>query len=259
VCAPDIDHYIIVDQHDLRIFKQLSNRRTHVIDSREIIDPGFTKLWGRNGWWISPQWRPVRGWIMQQIRKLAISRIVDQEIQINLDSDVVFIRPFTSSIFCKGADLALFEVDFRNAEIIEWANVGARLTGSRRPDLVMNYVGMLISWWRRTIFEITAAIEKNSGMPWQVALARENTFSEYMLYGTYVRQNIAEGNTHHFSDHRTLVQNSWGKSTNTEADLEQLFLTVPQECVAVMIHSKSNIVPYEYRRFAEREWRRNTQ
>lgn len=256
VCAPDIDHYIIVDPHDLALFRTLSNNRTHIIDSREIIDPSFTKLIGRNGWWISPRWRPVRGWIMQQLRKLAISRIVDQDMQINLDSDVTFIRHFNAGMLCLGDDLALFEVDFRNTEIVAWAETGARLTGVKQPSIVMNYVGMLISWWRETVFEMTAAIEAKHGMPWQSVIAREKSFSEYMMYGTYVRQQSTLSDMRHFGDQRVLVQNSWGHATQSQGDLEKLFAAAPPEAVAVMVHSKDNVDPAMYRRFVEQEWRR---
>lgn len=257
VCAPDIPHYILVDPQDLPLFRQIAGPQTHVVDAREMIDPSFHKLWGRNGWWFSLSTPPVRGWITQQLRKLAMPRIVDHDILINIDSDVVLIRRFTPDILFDGEGrLGLFEVDYRNAEIMGWAQGAARLTGIAAPTETFNYVGMLIPWWRHQAVALTEAIEAAQGRPWQQALARQKSFSEYMLYGTFMRRKLGLGleAAAHFPDSRMLVQTSWHKETGSEEGLGDLFASAPESAVGVMVHSKDNVAPADYRRFVERAW-----
>lgn len=237
------------------MFRQLSGPRTHIVDAREMLDPSFHKLWGRNGWWINARTPPVRGWITQQLRKLSMPRIVDHDILLNIDSDVVFIRPFTLDHLFEQARLALFEVDYRNGEIMAWAATAARLLGLPPPTETNNYVGMLIPWWRHHVTALTDAIEREQGRPWQQALARQKSFSEYAIYGAFVRRGQGLDAAGHFSDSRMLVQTSWHKDTGTAAGLESLFTSAPDSAVAVMVHSKDSISPADYRRFVEQVWR----
>lgn len=255
VCAPDIPHYIIVDPQDLPLFRELSGPKTNVVDAREVLDTTFHKLWGRNGWWINLRTPPVRGWITQQLRKLAMPRIVDHDIFINIDSDVVLIRRFTPEIIVDQDRLALFEVDYRNDEIMGWAEGAARLTGMTPPTETNNYVGMLIPWRRECVTALTDAIEKTHGRPWQQTLARQRSFSEYMLYGSYVRRHMGLEAAGHFSDCRPLVQTSWHKDTGSAEGLGQLFASADPLAVGVMVHSKDDVAPADYRRFVEQSWR----
>lgn len=255
VCAPDIPHYILVDPQDLPLFRTLSGPTTHVVDAREMLDASFHKLWGKNGWWWSLATPPVRGWITQQLRKLAMPRIADHDIFINIDSDVVLIRPFAPERLMEGERLALFEVDYRNAEITAWGANAARLIGIAPPAQSNNYVGMLIPWWRHHVVALTDRVEEANGRPWQQVLARQKSFSEYMLYGTYVRHHLGVEAAGHFPDDRPHVQTSWHKETGTAEGLDELFASAPPEAVGVMVHSKDGVAPADYRRFAERIWR----
>lgn len=252
--APEIAHYIIVDPHDLPRFRALAGPQTHVIDARDVLDASFHKLWGRNGWWINARTLPVRGWITQQLRKLAMPRIAEHDILLNIDSDVVFIRRFTLDMLFDRDRLALFEVDYRNPEIEGWAETGARLIGLPAPSTTNNYVGMLIPWWRRHVIALTDAIEAEFRRPWQITVARQRSFSEYMTYGAFARRRLGLENAAHFSDGRKLVQTSWHQPIGTAAGLEALFATAPAESVAVMVHSKDDVAPADYRRFVERIW-----
>ncbi len=254
-CAPGIDHFIIVDAPDLARFRTLADRHTIIVDSRELLDAELHKLWGNNGWWVGGRVPPLRGWITQQLRKLAMPRLTDARVLINLDSDVVFVRPFTPNILFRKGRLGLFEVDYRNQEIHRWSREAARLTGVPAPDTPNNYVGMMIGWWSHIVDELTGRIEQRSGLPWQVALARRRSFSEYMTYGTFVRCGAGLEANNHFSDSRMLVQTSWHKDTRSASGLAKLF-TAPTEAVAVMVHSKDGVDPGAYAAMARRSWMR---
>lgn len=255
VCAGHIPHFIVVDPHDVALFSQLADHNTVIVDSRELLDNAFHKLWGRNGWWISSRTLPLRGWMSQQIRKLAMPRLVDDAVLINLDSDVVFIRPFDTSMLWRQDKLGLFEVDYRNDEIVHWANVAGEMTGCTVPAVPNNYVGMLIPWWRSNVVALVDQIEQHTGRPWQEAVARRRSFSEYMTYGVYAR-SIGLERASHFSDGRRLVQTSWHEDTGSDEGLARLFDPQDQDTVAVMVHSKDGIDPQRYRRHVQRMWDR---
>lgn len=255
-CAPGMDHFIVVDAPDLAKFRTLTDRHTIVLDSREFLDAELHKLWGNNGWWFGRRVPPLRGWITQQLRKLAMPRVTDAQVLINVDSDVVFIRPFETGLLFEGGNLGLFEVDYRNEEIRRWSRQAVRIADVPAPDTPNNYVGMMIGWWSHVVQELTRRIEERTGLPWQVALARERSFSEYMLYGTYVRCGPGLSVRDHFPDDRVLVQNSWDKPTDTPAQLAALFASAPEEAVAVMVHSKDGVDPESYAALARRVWAR---
>ena len=254
-CAPSIPHYIIVDRPDLPMFKTLAGLNTMIVDSRELLDKSLVKLWGRNHWWVSGRAPPARGWITQQIRKMAMPRISNADILINVDSDVVFVRPFAVDLLMREDRLALFQVDFENEQIRNWSRIAGRLLGCAPPSVTQNHVGMLIPWWRESVDQMLASIEAKQHLPWQIAVARQRTFSEYVTYGVHAHSVTGLAAAHHFADDRALVQTSWDKPTDTPSALSDLFASVCAQTVAVMVHSKDNISPANYRAHVERMWR----
>ena len=48
---------------------------------------------GRNIW-MGPRTPPVRGWLVQQLAKLALTRVADNEVLVHADSDIVLTRRF---------------------------------------------------------------------------------------------------------------------------------------------------------------------
>ena len=173
---------------------------------------------------------------------------------INLDSDVVFIRPFSPDILFDGDRLGLFEVDYRNDEIIRWSQQAARLTGLTAPETPNNHVGMMVGWWRNVACDLVTRIEAQTGLPWQIALGRCRSFSEYMTYGTFVHSGPGLEASRHVPDGRMLVQTSWHKDTGSDAGLADLFTSAPDDAVAVMVHSKDGLAPEKYARFARAMW-----
>lgn len=253
-CAPGIPHYLLIDKPDLPLFRTLQGGNTMVVDTRELLHPSLHKLPGNNGWWFGWRTPPVRGWIAQQLCKLAMSRLADHDVLINVDSDVVFIRPFDVATFFDADRLGLFEVDYRNEEIRAWSATAARMIGIAPPAEPFNYVGNMIPWWRKEVLALTEQIGREMSLPWQLALARCRSFSEYMTYGTFVRHRRGLDAARHFADGRMLVQTSWHKPTDTHEGLAELFASVPPEAVAVMVHSKDRIAPESYRGYAEQAW-----
>ena len=93
------DHYILVDDDDFRMFKPLANARRHVINERDLL-PGWLHSLrpplGANARkiWFSLRTWPMRGWHVQQLRRIAIAHHVDCDGLLYCDSDMLFVRDY---------------------------------------------------------------------------------------------------------------------------------------------------------------------
>ncbi|MGB7407539.1 MAG: DUF6492 family protein [Pontixanthobacter sp.] len=254
ICCPQIDHFILVDKADIDLFRPLAGPRTHIVDSRELMGPQFHTVPFCPRWWVSARTWPLRGWITQQLRKLAMPAIADHDIFVNVDSDVVFVREFSQDDLFVDGRLALLEVDYQNEELGKWTDISEKLLGLPKSGEIFNYVGMLIPWWRNEVVSLTEKLESLWDQPWQVTLGQRHNFSEYMLYGNYVRKRRGFENAGHVADLRPLIQTSWHKDTSSQMGLKSLFSDLPSETVGVMVHSKDRIDPADYRSHVESYW-----
>jgi Family of unknown function (DUF6492) len=86
-------HYIIVDRADIAAFADLASARTILIDSRS------TRIPWKGGVWLNWRTLPMRGWISQQIKKLAATKVTTEDILIMTDSDATFAKPVSAECF----------------------------------------------------------------------------------------------------------------------------------------------------------------
>lgn len=255
-CAPTLKHVILVDKPDLPQFRSLQSNTTTIVDTRAVLDRSYIRLPGSSGWWIGLRTPPIRGWLTQQLRKLAIGRIVDTDIIINIDSDVAFIRHFGVEDFIDDAGrLSLFSVDYRNEEILKWSSLSRRILETDTDQTPMNHVGMMICWWRNQLENMLDAMERANGVPWQTLLGRQMTFSEYELYGTYILDKIGLDASRHFPDSRKLIETSWGWDLAAEGALARFVGDVPSDAIGLMVHSKDGIAASAYRALLAHHWR----
>ncbi|TIU85110.1 MAG: hypothetical protein E5W01_16115, partial [Mesorhizobium sp.] len=109
-------HYILVEHRDVALFRQLENNRRTIVDERDLLprwlhafdDP--LSLFHRRIW-LSLKTVPLRGWHVQQLRRIAISAHAGEDVLIFCDSDVAFLRPFDCSAFWRDGKVQLFRRD----------------------------------------------------------------------------------------------------------------------------------------------------
>ena len=101
--------------------------------------------------------RPVDGWVMQQLVKLAAPDFTGAELLLNLDSDVFFVRPFREQDFGDEGRVRLLRktpslADFQRV----WHTRARALFGLPPLDdgLQPDYVGSLIAWRRDVVLEL---------------------------------------------------------------------------------------------------------
>jgi Family of unknown function (DUF6492) len=234
-------HYIIVDRADMAAFAHLASARTILIEAESVIDSRFMRIpWKGSSWY---NWRalPMRGWISQQVYKLAAVKVVPEDILVMTDSDTSFVRPFTVENFLIDGKTGLLDVDYCAGMVPTWTGVATKLLGLSAEPKLRGHVGNLIAWRREHILALHTHIERATGLPWQIAIARQRTFSEYILYGCYIRDVVGYDASHHAPSTRALVKQPWDHDLSTQVGMKAYFDAIEPDNIAVMIHSKDGL------------------
>jgi hypothetical protein len=253
--APNVPHYLIVDRCDRSIFSHLERDKRRLIESEALLGNWIFRTPGRKGYWLSLKALPVRGWVIQQILKIGIIDAISERTLVFCDSDTAFFRHFDRDDLLVDGKVGLLDVPFKNDMSRRWTNIARRLLGLSAYDGgYHNYVGNMICWNRETVRAMRQRIEFSTGMNWQVALARTQSFSEYMIYGTFVREAQGYDAVDHAPSTIPLVKPSWGAALTTDSEIDAFFADFDARTVAVMIHSKDGIDPTRYRPHLARRW-----
>jgi hypothetical protein len=253
--APHVRHYLIVDRRDLSSFSHLERGGRRLVESEALVGKWMWQMPGRKRFWLSFRAPPVRGWIIQQILKIGAIELIPERTLVFCDSDTAFFRYFDRDDLMVNGKVGLLDVDFVNENVRLWTATARRLLGlPQRDDGYRNHVGNMICWNRETVMAMQKRIETSTGMNWQIALARTPTFSEYMLYGVFVREVLGYDAVDHSSSTRPLVKPSWGTALTTETAVGAFFEEFDPQTIALMIHSKDPYDPVILRRYLERQW-----
>jgi len=199
-------HYVIVNDDDVPLFAPYSRPNRVILPASRLL-PSWLKLLplvsrkGRRIWW-SFRSKPVHGWHIQQILKIAaVLQLPEQRFCI-VDSDNVFVRPFDVGTYA-GADRTPLYVD-RAAISVDaplhatWIRNCDRLLGADKATAFPadDYIGNGIVWDKLALRDMTRAIEGTVNNGWTQALCGARDFSEYLLYGYFVRNSPTHAATH---------------------------------------------------------------
>lgn len=203
------NHYILVEQRDVARFKTLQDTRRHIIDEREIL-PDWLRpypdplAFGRRRIWLGPHAVPLRGWHVQQLRRLGMGRLVEEDTIFSADSDVALVRDFDPAELWQQNRLRLYRRDnampLERADHRSWVKRADSLLGQpqqsgSRP--CHDYINTLIGWRTDTLAALLDRIEDVSGTNWMRAVAASRAMSECTLYGRFVDDCLhGEGHVH---------------------------------------------------------------
>src|SRR5262249_48437137 len=149
--SPDsIHHYIIVPEADLNLFGRLAGSRTHIrcesdLLPRSFIRVPFTKFTVN----LRRPFPPVRGWILQQVIKLAAVAASEHDVVLLVDSDIEFVRPFGLETFVRDGVVRFYgrvnEINETLPRHIVWHKVARALLGLPPAQLpYTDYVSSLL-------------------------------------------------------------------------------------------------------------------
>lgn len=250
-------HYILVEHRDMALFRPLQGPRRTIVDERELL-PGWLRPFNdptslfRRRVWLSWKTQPLRGWHVQQLRRIAVAEHVPQDVLIFCDSDVVFVKPFDCSAFWRDGEVRLFRRDnTMEGEVVYdhrlWSrNAGAALGIASPAVSPHDYISTLIAWRRETIAAMCRRIEEQHGRSWIEVLGSSRKFSECMVYGRYVDEVL--GGAGHFHGAEEFCHVRWRGESLSDDEFRAFVASMAPEQVAVGVQSFLGVDPDRIRR-----------
>jgi len=244
--APDdVRHTVVVPSADRRLFGHLASPRTTVLDVREVMPRQLRAVPGTNTWLnLRSPFPPVRGWIAQQVVKLAAVAAAEEELVLVADSDLAFIRPFSAATFAPGGGAPLYrQVDAVTPHLprhMLWHDAARRLLGLPRSteQVRADYICWPCLWEPAVVRRMLQRIERATGTPWATAVGRELHFSEMILYGVFVDEVESPSRpVQHTADMPCLSHPD--ETALDDGGLVEFLRGVRERDVAVMVSAKS--------------------
>jgi hypothetical protein len=237
-------HYLLVASNDVAAFRTLEGSRRTVVDERDLL-PGWLRSYPdplsrfRKRIWLSPRTMPLRGWHVQQLRRIAIAGQVREDGLIFCDSDVAVLRPFDCNMIWRNGALRLFrrENGLSRSDLDDqrlWAANAGRtlgLTAAPRHD----YIATVIAWRRESALAMCRHIEDLSGKHWVAAIGSNRHFSECMLYGRYADE-VMQGQGH-FHESNELCRVYWTGPALSDDTFSEFVSSMTPDQVAIGMQS----------------------
>lgn len=257
----DAMHLVVVPDCDLPLFARFGGERTLVRPVSAYLPRPLLSVTGATQWFrgvpglsslaridaINPfrPYPPVRGWIRQQITKLAAAAASDAEAVVIVDSDVSLVRPVTSDTFVRDGVVRFYRLpegitpDMRRHR--RWVEIAAGLLDIPAPQgaLETDYIASFVSWDPTIVRRLLARIEANGRGGWAAQLAAQIEFSECILYGLHLDM-LGSERERSFAANETRCHSHWDPVPLSEGDAAAFLAGMSPEDVAVHIQSNSH-------------------
>jgi hypothetical protein len=240
-------HYILVESRDVRLFRQLETASRTVVDEHDLLPSWLHAWWDpsslfRRRIWLSFKTQPLRGWHVQQLRRMAIGAHVGEDTLVYCDSDVVFLKPFDCGAFWHDGAARLFRRDDALLKPLlagdhhAWSrNAGLALGISTPESSLHDYIATLIAWRRDTLVGLCNRIEEVHGRHWVETIGRTRQFSECILYGRYADEVL--GGAGHFHDDHEFCRVYWAGNAMSDDEFRDFVDGMAPEQVAIGMQS----------------------
>jgi hypothetical protein len=250
---PGVEHLVVTPERDLRLFRMFRDATCTVIEVAGVLPRSVRSVPFCNAWvnWARPV-PALRGWIVQQLVKLAVAEQASERVVVLVDSDVAFVRAVDASTFAPGGRVRFYRrrgaIDDSLPRHLRWHAVARRLLGVptevRTP--LTDYISPLNAWDPDLVRAMLRRVEDVSARPWVEAIGHELHSSEFTLYGVYVDE-VAEGAAVGDATEDSLCATYWGTTPLTHDSGRGLTLAVQPQDVAVMVSAKAD-TPLDVRR-----------
>ena len=238
-------HYILVSGRDRNLFAGLAGPRREIVDERDLLPSWLVRMPDpssgfRRDLWLHPWGKPLRGWHVQQLRRMALAAHVAEDALVSVDSDVAFVTPYDAGDEWREGRLRLYRVpdaldDPGLHEQRLWSAHAARLLGLPAGAGRHDYINTLVPWRRDAARAMMAAISDETGMPAMRALAAIRTISECMIYGRFVED--VQGLDGHWPDPRAFCKVLWRRPGSDFEGLDAFINNRAPHQVAVGLQS----------------------
>ena len=257
-------HYIMVDEADLPLFRSLAGPHRCIITAKDLL-PSWLKAYNdpfsrtpRRVWTGTGAMMrgvpPLRGWHIQQLLKMALPEIIQEDVILYADSDVTFLRAYDLASQIKNQQTRLYRKSkgiTANMPHAKWAQASAKSLGIRPFELPADdYITSLITWRRDNAVAMLRHIEKQSGRHWITSITYRRNFSEWMLYGMFC-DHVMKSAAGHFHEERSLAYMVWDKHDVPAGGLGDPRLLLEAGQVAIGVQSFIGFPVDDIRRYMD--------
>jgi Family of unknown function (DUF6492) len=253
-----VKHYVVVPKCDVGFFAAMAGPRCIIVPEESLYSanyrsasvvnhmlrplprvPSHARIAAIN---TKRPLRPIRGWVMQQALKMELSRQLDVDMVLLIDSDVELVRPLNEAMLRRGGRAMLYKrpgaVDIDLPRHMEWHTGARQLLGLPPAQFpAPDYVTSFCVWEPRVLRAMLARIEQVTGRPWMDAVTGQRTFSEWTLYGVfaeevmkYEKESLTES---------SLCHSYWGTVPLTIESAADFVSGMNPDDVAILIQSKT--------------------
>jgi Family of unknown function (DUF6492) len=241
-------HHVIVNDDDMPLFAKYQTEKRVVVPVSRYL-PKW--LWAmpkalvpsKRRVWVSLLSKPVHGWHVQQIAKIAGVLAAPEQRVCIIDSDNFFFRKFDIGRYA-GAERSPLYVD-RGAiradspfHALWLRNCDAMLGLPETKFPADDFVGNVLVWDKATVRAMTEQIRSATGKSWQLAMCRKRPFSEYLLYGRFVASSPAHLAAHQIVQH-SLALAHWDENRLDQSSIAAMLQDASPDQVALCIQSYS--------------------
>jgi len=250
---PSVRHIVAVPEIDVPLFQAGSDQRLDVVGyrgllPREFIEttrlarlPGLPRGYRIGAVNFRRPWPPIRGWMLQQVVKLALVSGLDDDVALLIDSDVLTIAPLDQMVFRRGDAVRLYRlplgVDEGMPRHRRWLAGSARLLGQDAAEADSpDYIAPFNSWSPMVVRAALERVSEVSGTPWGRTVGSSLDFSEFMLIGSFASSKN-DGRT--FTSARSLCHSHWDPRPLTLAAARAFVENLALGDLAIHIQSNS--------------------
>lgn len=268
--TPDVVHEVVVSDGDLPRFATIRSDRLRVTGYSDLLPPWFidtdwfaravARIPGapRGARFIAVNarhpWPPLRGWLLQQIIKLAAASRSDAETLVLVDSDTQFIAPVHEERFRDESGVRYFRtpggIHAGMTRHLRWHRNARRMLAlpDDGPPPYDDPIAGLVAWDPAIVRGLLHRLAEVGQRPWEDTIARHWELSEYVLYGQYrsLLPSQPEGTD------RSGCLTWWGPGPLTEELAARLQSEAHPDDVALVIQSTSGTPVADAARVAER-------
>jgi len=186
--------------------------------------------------------RPIRGWVMQQVLKMELSRQLNVDMVLLIDSDVELVRPLNEAMLRRGGRAMLYRrpgaVDINLPRHMQWHTVARRLLGLPPAQFpAPDYVTSFCVWEPHVIRAMVARIEQVTGRSWMDAITGQRTFSEWTLYGVFAEE-VMKYEKEALTE-SSLCHSYWGTVPLTMESAAGFIYGIDPDDIAILIQSRT--------------------
>lgn len=244
-----ISHNVVVPGRDVPKFRSFANNRREIIAQEEILPRRFLRLPAapallsrlvpalRRPIYLDARLHMVRGWILQQVLKIEMTRRERGILFLHVDSDVFFFRDLAPSRMLKDGRVPFFRAETvtRNPLHVTWVQTAGQVLGLNLPEsYASHYVENCVPWLSDAVQAMTERMEGVGSRAWHEILTGLPRFSEYYMYGIFLDK--IHGRQQFYSEAAAFCR-SWWPNLGEGVDTERLLAGIAPHHSALAVQS----------------------